>query len=955
MNQRNPLLSSMVCLVFFLSGASALIFETLWFRLAGLTFGNSVWASVLVLSSFMSGLALGNGLTAFWPQRIRNPLRFYAFVEIVVGVCGVSLVLLFPVLTEWLAPLFRHFLAQPFILNPLRLGLSFVLMLVPATAMGMTLPLVVKALRLRYPSYGRVLGTLYGLNTLGAVAGALSGEMLLIGPLGIRGTGVAACILNVVCALTVLAAYRLQPAEPLRPQSTEDTTKTIISVTALRMLCAGFLSGGILLGLEVIWFRFLCLFVNGHTLAFAMMLATVLSGIGLGGIIASVCFRLHPTAHRYAPVVALAGGIVSLLAYRSFGFLAAPSSDYFSEWSNTLYYAVPLALPVSIASGILFPMIGERIHEEIHESLKATGLLTLANTVGATLGSALVGFVMLPGVGMEKSLFALSFSYVGVAALLHQRVPSGRTRSEKNATYAAVALFCATVGMFPFGVMREHIVAVGERLCRSQPGWYLAAFKEGLNETSQYWQRRILAKAVNTRLFTNNHSMSSTELVGKRYMNMFVYLPIAMNPHAKDALLICFGVGSTARALTDSAGLKSIDVVDISRDILKGAEIIFHDDGKDPLRDPRLSVHVEDGRFFLQTTERQFDLITAEPPPPWLAGVVNLYSREYFQLIYNRLREGGIATYWLPVAQLRESGAKAVLKAFCSVFPDCTLWTGIGLEWVMVGTKGTPHRVTEDDFSRQWRDPLVAPMLRRCGWETPEQLGAAFLMDASYIQRWVAQSRPVVDNNPRRIFGNKAEQLHADPDALEYVMDVRKAAERFDESSFIRDVWPEALRRRTLQQFPFQEYLNDAFLHPLSKDTDSFWDALHDLLTGSSLRFPVLCMIGGQDAVEADLVLAPSDVQTSNATPAVLSYAAAQAMANRDYGSAERYFALSAVGNSDPSPVFYRVYCLSLLGRLDEARALTRDKMEFFKTKPGKVFVAWLSQKFPAIRLGSSK
>ena len=138
--------TAFLCAVFFLSGASALIFETLWFRLSGLTFGNSVWASALVLSSFMGGLALGNGLAAYYGDRIKHPVRLYAFMEITVAITGVLLIFIIPVLTEKLSPLFRQFLDTPWILNPLRLSISFLLMLVPATAMGITLPVLVKSL-----------------------------------------------------------------------------------------------------------------------------------------------------------------------------------------------------------------------------------------------------------------------------------------------------------------------------------------------------------------------------------------------------------------------------------------------------------------------------------------------------------------------------------------------------------------------------------------------------------------------------------------------------------------------------------------------------------------------------------------------------------------------------------------------------------------------------------------
>src|SRR5258705_5888903 len=192
-----PLLLSAV---FFASGASALILETLWFRQAGLAFGNSIWASSLVLSAFMGGLALGNALVAQAGTRLSNPVRAYAFAEAAVALTGVGLVYLFPFLGAALAPVFRPLLDHPWTLNPLRLLVAFLLLLIPSTAMGVTLPLLTRALLRDERSFGRLLGALYGWNTLGAMVGVLIGEMFLIRRFGVRGTAVTAGGLNLFAA-----------------------------------------------------------------------------------------------------------------------------------------------------------------------------------------------------------------------------------------------------------------------------------------------------------------------------------------------------------------------------------------------------------------------------------------------------------------------------------------------------------------------------------------------------------------------------------------------------------------------------------------------------------------------------------------------------------------------------------------------------------------------------------
>src|SRR5262245_18697327 len=191
-------MTAALCLVFLLSGAAALIFETLWFRQCGNALGNTVWASALVTASFMAGLAIGNATVARWGRRVRRPLAAYAALETVVAATGLVLVIVIPLVGRALAPLMGALGAPS--LNALRVALSFVLLLIPSSAMGATLPLLAGALSARDVNFGRVLGRLYGWNTLGAFLGTLASDLVLIEALGIRGTALAAGALNLAAA-----------------------------------------------------------------------------------------------------------------------------------------------------------------------------------------------------------------------------------------------------------------------------------------------------------------------------------------------------------------------------------------------------------------------------------------------------------------------------------------------------------------------------------------------------------------------------------------------------------------------------------------------------------------------------------------------------------------------------------------------------------------------------------
>ena len=326
---------------------------------------------------------------------------------------------------------------------------------------------------------------------------------------------------------------------------------------------------------------------------------------------------------------------------------------------------------------------------------------------------------------------------------------------------SALALFALGGALFPFGLMRRHFVPlVIDRYKSSDP--QLLAMREGLTETVMYLRQSFRGQPLYHRLMTNGHSMSATTYRGRRYMKLYAYWAMAVNPSARKALLISYGIGTTAKALTDTRQLESIDVVDISRDILELGPLAFPGT-QPPLSDPRVHVHVEDGRFFLQTTDERFDLITAEPPPLRGAGVTSLYSREYFQLVHDRLRDGGVTTYWLPVNQLWLSETKAIMRGFCDAFPDCSLWSGAGLQWMLAGTRGAHHPIPEEQFSAQWRDPVVAPELADLGFEGPEALGATFLADAATLGEWTEGAAPLDDDHPGRILARYPTDENGDP------------------------------------------------------------------------------------------------------------------------------------------------------------------------------------------------
>ncbi|MCZ6832542.1 MAG: spermidine synthase [Acidobacteria bacterium] len=911
-------------LIFFLSGAAALIFEALWFHQAGLALGNSVWASSLVLAGFMGGLALGNGLVGYAGHRLARPLRAYGVMEIAVGMTGLGLVYLLPALIPLLAPWLGPLAGHPLALNTLRLGVAFVLLLVPATAMGATLPLVVSALHRRDPRFGRVLGRLYGWNTLGAVAGVVVAEILLLPVLGVRGSGWLAAGLDLLAAAGAFVLARAAARTPVAGDGATPVkarTGNPLGRRGWGLLAATFICGGILLALEVVWFRFLQLFVLGTGLAFALMLAVVLAGIALGGLLGSVWLSRGSAAVRQAPVVALVSGTTVVGVYLLLDPVMQPfQGEFLQAWDQILMVALPLMLPVSLLSGLIFTLLGDALNTVIASSTRAAGYLTLANTTGAMLGSALAGLVLLPSLGMEHSLRGLAAGY-GVAALCMllagtAGLSAGRWL-RRPLPVMVVAGFLLAVLFFPAGLLERRYLDYPTAHYRSSEGAQVVAVREGLTETIILMEVKRFGETLYHRLITNAYSMSATTYPSQRYMALFVDLPMVLRPQASNALLISYGVGVTARALVNRASLAEIDVVDTSRDILEMSRRIYPGAGENPLLDPRVKVHVEDGRFFLQTTGKTYDIITGEPPPPRMAGIINLYTREYFHLLAGRLKPGGLATYWLPVHSLHPDETRAIMAAFCDAFPDCTLWSGAGWDWLLAGSRGGMGRGDAEAFSRPWADPIVGPELRRMGVERPEQMGALFLADAVTLKEWIGGVTPLDDDHPRRLRSREPE-MKAVYEAYRTWTDADAARRRFAGSPWVRQVWPQSLIGASLPYFSVQRDLNRLMFGEISGLPDSL-PAVHGLLTETDLRTMPLLLLG----TDPQALAAADRAQARGVDDAgVTARLGLRALAHRDLpGATARLTAAWQQGDHRASTAWALLYVLCRNGQIDQAAA----------------------------------
>ena len=916
--------------VLFFSGTGALIFETLWLRLSGLAFGNSVWASALILSSFMTGLALGNAIAASSRVRRWRPLHLYAGLEVLVAFLGCTIVFGLPVLGEFMRPVWQTLWNHQPILLGLRFTVSFLILLVPTTAMGLTLPVLIEDPALRETNFGRAIGLLYGSNTLGAVAGAVLGEGYLIAAFGLHGTGLAAGLaVCIAAAIALLVAKYDGDTSALVPQPTFPLRLDLSYRPPWRLLIVSFGTGCILLCLEVVWFRFLRLYVPSSVTAFAVMLAVVLAGIGLGGLVSGALHRRSIQPNHLLSVLLLLAAIATLLSYLFFppALVQMRTGTLDLSWRAITLSSIALMFPVALLSGILFPSIVANVQASVGDRMNSTGITTLFNTAGAAVGPLVASFVLLPGIGYQWSLILCAAGYALLSFLVTDsagwslRRPLGLARA---GFWVALALI---VVVFPYHRDDVHFAYARHFL------GHLVKKVEGPSDTYQLLRHDLFGEPYHYQLLASGFSMSGTSPQSQRYMRMFAYLPLAFRPESEDVLLICYGCGATADAFLHGRHVKRMDVVDISKEVLGLANFYSGINYSNPLRDPRVHTFAQDGRFFLQASPRQYDIISGEPPPPKVAGSVNLYTQEFFSLMNSRLKEGGMATFWLPINQLKVNEAKAILRAFHNAFPNASVWASADEQWIMMGIKGPAQRAQEEDIGRLWSDAATNADLSRIGLEIPQQLGALFLMDAEEIDRITHDIAPLTDNYPKRLTDEPWDEQASHHFALTY-MEAASAVHHFLRSPLIAGSGWETLKEILESCFVFREMRYRC-------GTVARCNTLAELdiyLRRSPLRTPVLEVLGSDEfrVAIAERVARKSDTPPLETVPDLI----AGALAGRDIDAAIRLLeSKKDRGVSSRNDTFLLIYLYCLNGDVPKAETLVANNASPIK-KDG--FVDWL-------------
>ncbi|MCY1345402.1 Polyamine aminopropyltransferase [compost metagenome] len=720
----------------FVSGLAALVYQVLWIKQLSLVVGVEVHAIAAGISAFFAGLALGGLLFGRRADRLQRPVRLYCLLEVAVALLGIGATL----------ALARS--AEAFALLEAKAGLfawalPFLLVGLPALLMGGTLPVLMRALTPADGQLGAAGGRLYAANTAGAIGGALLAPFLLIPLLGVQGSAFAAAGLNLLAALGAFALDRRTEARPVLAEAMPRSPQARLAILLYAV------AGGIALGYEVLWSQSIVQFMSTRSFAFSVVLATYLAGLMLGSALyARRADRIRDPWGTFALLIG-AAGLVALLEIALLGrwlviaqtqaealVLGLTGNDLAGMCARFAVAALSVVFVPTVLLGAAFPVV-LRLTVDAGRVGRDVGRVVALNTFGGIFGTLLTGFVLVPWLGLVRSLALLA---LGAAAIALCAVWRGRGVS-RNARRGAVALGLVTV-----------LVAVAtpvDRLALLLPAarnGQLTFYDEGRGATVAVVESRRGSSHFR-RLYIQGVSNSGDAMPSLRYMRLQALLPLLIQrEEPRSALVIGFGTGITAGALLRYPGLEQRVVAELLPSVVRAAPQF--QGNFDAGSDPRLEVRLRDGRRELLRSTQRYDLITLEPPPPSAAGVVNLYSRDFYQLAARRLNAGGQVAQWLPLPTQNEADSRALVRSFLDVFPHASLWSTELHEMLLIGSF-EPLELDVARIRQRFEQPEVASALRAVGVTSPAALLATWVTGRTGLERFAADAAAVTDDRPR--------------------------------------------------------------------------------------------------------------------------------------------------------------------------------------------------------------
>jgi spermidine synthase len=745
--------STLVYAIFVLSGAAGLIYEIVWARQLVLVFGNTTQAVSAILTGFFGGMAIGSFVGGRLADRVRSPLRLYGLLEVALVVVVLATPITFELLHEVYRGGYAALREQPHLLALLRFALALAA-LGPATVMmGITLPALTRYLSRGESHLSVAFGRLYAANTVGAIIGTLASGFVLIEVLGLTG----ALIVGVSCsaiagAIALVLARRRTEAGTESPRPPDRIVAGRPASRPTLALAIAFVSGLTSLGYQVLWTRLLAAGTGGSTYVFTMILGQFLFGIAIGALLFGLISR-----RLRSPIGLLAASqiAVALLAVWGLVFVISHppvvnAADALGTLRSMGGAVILVVLPATIVMGLAFPASSALLEDREGRVATATGRLLAANTLGAISGTFLIPFFVIPAIGSPMAVVLLALINVATGiALAAARLRRPVARVGIAGAGAAAAIILAAAIAIPGAIVdptEARIRAMGGEVDRAAED-EIASVRAG---------RALGAE----QLWVAGTSMTLLTVDAK----LMPVLPLMLRPESESALVVAFGMGSSFRTAL-IAGLE-VEAVELVPSVPAMFGVYYHD-AEQVLADPRGRVIIADGRNHVELTDRRYDIIITDPPPPIeSSGVSVIASRDYYAQGRDRLNPGGVMMQWVPFGQSVDE-FKAHVRTFRDVYPHVILVFGPGHFGLFMLGSEEPIAFDDDAIRSVLRRPGVLPDISsaydsrettEAGWVT--KIRSAIWLSGGAVAAFAGGGPLITDDRPlpeyfflRRMYG----------------------------------------------------------------------------------------------------------------------------------------------------------------------------------------------------------
>ena len=743
-------------LLFVGSGCAALIYEVVWFQLLQLVIGSSSVSLGVLLGTFMGGMCLGSYLLPRYVDKGHHPLKIYGYLELGIGLSGLVLLFGMPLINGLYTAI-----GGPIVMRAI---IAAICLLPPTFMMGATLPAVARWVKAT-PTGVAWLGYFYGGNIAGAVMGSLLAGFYLLRVFDMAIATYVAVALNVAVALIGIL---LSKTTPHAPQDADDV-RVERAPGARTVYVAIAISGFTALAAQVLWTRLLSLTFGATVYTFSLILGGFLIGLGIGSSMGASIARnsSNPRAAlgwcQMFLCLALGWSAYMLMSSMPYWPINPQiSSDVWFNFQLDLMRCLWVVLPGAILWGASFPLALAAVAAPGQDPGRLVGGVYAANTVGAIVGSVLSGLLLVTTLGTPTSMQVLIILSAISALMLLAPVAAGENARGGMQWVPTVMLVAATAGA---GLIARAVPDLPRILIaygRYSATWVglsnIIYAEEGLNAS-------VAVSEMNNGV-RNYHNagkvQASSEPQDMRLQRMLGHITHLIPKTPTNAVVIGCGAGVTAGAVSIGPGVKTMTIAEIEPLVPRSVAryfwmhnyaVVGDETGAPP--NPKVTVHIDDARHFLLTTDQKFDAITSDPLDPWVKGAATLYSTEFFDLVKRKLNPGGVVTLFVQLYESNTEAVKSEIGTFMKAFPNSVVWgntnNGQGYDLVVMGQL-EPIKINIDEMEAKLASPefaQVAQSLREIGFNSATELFATYAGQPADLAPWLADAQINRDRNLR--------------------------------------------------------------------------------------------------------------------------------------------------------------------------------------------------------------